>query len=69
MKCNAHLYLPWSVIAELATSVDAQFSKQKSDRPRVQVASAESLDGGCVLYRLTAFAGDRTVATLPERYR
>jgi hypothetical protein len=31
------------------------------------VASAESLDGGCVLYRITADAGDRTVATLPER--
>jgi hypothetical protein len=66
MKSNAHLYLPWSVIAEL---VAAQLSKAKSDRPRVPVASAESLDGGCVLYRLTAFAGDRTVATLPERYR
>ena len=35
--------------------------------PRAPVASAESLDGGCVLYRLTAFACDRTVATSPER--
>jgi hypothetical protein len=53
MKCNAHLYLPWSVIAELVASTGAQLSKAKSDRPRVPVASAESLDGGCVLYRLT----------------
>jgi hypothetical protein len=69
MKCNAHLYLPWSVIAELVAATGAQLSKAKSDRPRMPVASAESLDGGCVLYRLTAFAGDRTVATLSERYR
>jgi hypothetical protein len=62
MKSNAHLYLPWSVIAELVASTGVQLSKAKSDRPRVPVASAESLDGGCVLYRLTAFAGDRTAA-------
>ena len=52
MKNNAHLYLPWSVIAELVASTGAQLSKAKSDRPRVPVASAESLDGGCILYRL-----------------
>ena len=52
MKTNAHLYLPWSVIAELVASTGAQLSKAKSDRPRVPVASAECLDGGCVLYRL-----------------
>jgi hypothetical protein len=69
MKCNAHLYLPWSVIADLAASTGAQLGKAKSVRPRAPVASAESLDGGCVLYRLTASAGDRTVATLPERHR
>jgi hypothetical protein len=66
MKCNAHLYLPWSVIAELVAATGAQ-SKAKSDRLRVPVASAKSLEGGCVLYRLKAFAGDRTVATSPER--
>ena len=54
MKCNAHLYLPWSVIAELAASVHAQLSTAKSDRPRLPVVSVESLDGGCVLYRLFA---------------
>jgi hypothetical protein len=48
MKNNAHLYLPWSVIAELVASTDAQLSKAKSDRPRVPVPSAEALDGGCV---------------------
>jgi Tfp pilus assembly protein PilX len=67
MKCNSHLYLPWSVIADLAASMGAQLAQKKSDRPRVPVASAESLDGGCILYRLTAFAGDRTAATSPER--
>jgi hypothetical protein len=56
MKCNAHLYLPWSVIADLAASTGAQLGKVKSDRPRVPVASTESLDGGCVLYRPAAFA-------------
>jgi hypothetical protein len=67
MKCNAHLYLPWSVIADWAASTGTQLRKAKSDRPRVPAASAESLDGGCVLYRLTVFSGDRTVATLPKR--
>ena len=52
MKCNAHLYLPWSVIAELVASADAQLPKVKSDPPGVPAASVESLDGGCVLYRL-----------------
>jgi hypothetical protein len=69
MKCNAHLYLPWSVIADLAASTGAQLRKAKSDRPRVPVASAESLDGGCVLYRPAAFAVYRTEATSPERHR
>jgi hypothetical protein len=49
MKSNAHLYLPWSVIAELVASTGAQLSKAKSDRSRVPVASAESLDGAPVL--------------------
>jgi hypothetical protein len=52
MKCNAHLYLPWSVIAELVASSDSQLSKMKSDPPVVPTASVEVLDGGCVLYRL-----------------
>jgi hypothetical protein len=52
MKCNAHLYLPWSVIAELVVSADPQSSKVKSDPPGLRVASVESLDGGCVLYWL-----------------
>ena len=56
MKSNAHLYLPWSVIAEVA-STGARLLKAKSDRPRVPVASAESLDGGCVLYRLHSVRG------------
>jgi hypothetical protein len=62
-----HLYLPWSVIAELVAAVDAQLSKAKSKRPRVPVASAEALDSGCVLYQLTAFAVG--VTRLPERSR
>ena len=49
MKCNAHLYLPWSVIAELVASADSQSSKVKSDPLGLPVASVESLD---VLYRL-----------------
>jgi hypothetical protein len=60
MKRNAHLYLPWSVIADLAASTAAQLSKAKLDRPRVPVASTKSLDGGCVLYRLTAFGSGRS---------
>jgi hypothetical protein len=52
MKSNAHLYLPWSAIADWVASRGAQLRKAKSDRPRVPVASAECLDGGCVLYRL-----------------
>jgi hypothetical protein len=50
MKCNVHLYLPWSVIAELGASADPQLSNVKSNRPGVPVASVETLDGGCVLY-------------------
>jgi hypothetical protein len=70
MKCNAHLYLPWSVIAELAASTGAQLSEAKSDRPRVRVAAlVECLDGGCLLFRLAGFAGERTAATSPERRR
>jgi hypothetical protein len=68
MKSNAHLYLPWSVITELAASTGSQLSEAKSDRPRMPVVSAEALDGGCVLYRVTAFAGG-TVGTLSERHR
>ena len=54
MKCNVHLYLPWSVIAELGASADPQLSNVKSDRRGVPAASVETLDGGCVLYRLFA---------------
>jgi hypothetical protein len=61
MKSNAHLYLPWPVIADWAASTGAQLGKAKSDRSRVPVASAEPLDGGCILYRLTVF-GDRTLS-------
>ena len=52
MKCNAHVYLPWSAIAELVASSDPQMSKVKSGSPGVPAASVEILDGGCVLYRL-----------------
>lgn len=52
MKCNAHLYLPLSVIAELVASTGAQLPKARSDRPGAQAASVEQLDGGCLLYRL-----------------
>jgi hypothetical protein len=54
MKCNVHLYLPWSVIAELGASADPRLSNVKSNRPGVLAASVETLDGGCVLYRLFA---------------
>lgn len=52
MKCNAHLYLPWSAIAELVASTSAQLPKARLDRPGAPAASVEQLGGGCLLYRL-----------------
>jgi hypothetical protein len=52
MKSNAHLYLPWSVVAEWAASTDSQLAKVLPDRRSGALASIEQLEGGCVLYRL-----------------
>jgi hypothetical protein len=52
MKANAHLYLPWSVVAELAASA-RQSPSMPADRLR-EAASVEHLDGGCMLYRLAS---------------
>ncbi len=41
MKCNAHLYLPWPVIAELVAPA-AQLPMARSGRSRLPVASVES---------------------------
>jgi hypothetical protein len=54
MKSKAHLYLPWSVVAEWMASTSRQLPKVQPDRLRPRLASIEKLDGGCVLFRLIA---------------
>jgi hypothetical protein len=51
MKCNAHLYLPWSLVAQRIAMGRPQSPSMPADRPR-EAASIEHLDGGCLLYRL-----------------
>lgn len=50
MKSNAHLYLPWSVIAEWAASKTCP--AVSLHRSLFRGARIEKLDGGCDLYRL-----------------
>jgi hypothetical protein len=58
MKSKAHLYLSWSVVAEWMASTSRQLPKVQPDRLRPPLASIEKLDGGCVLFRLTASSQD-----------
>ena len=58
MKSNAHLYLPWSVVAEWVVSTGGQLPKLRPDRRRVAVASIEQLDGECIVYRLPLAAAE-----------
>jgi hypothetical protein len=54
MKSKAHLYLPWSVVADWVASMSSQLPKVQPNRLRPPLASIEQLENGCVLFRLTA---------------
>jgi hypothetical protein len=54
MKSNVHLYLPLSVVAEWVASISRQLPNVQPNHLRPSLASIEQLDGGCVLFRLTA---------------
>ena len=50
MKSNAHLYLPWSVVASKTYPAFSRLQRRSLSR----VAKVKTLDGGCQLYCLAA---------------
>jgi hypothetical protein len=52
MKNNARLYLPWLVVSAFASTHVAP-ARGATRWPGPSPASAERLDGGCLLHRLS----------------
>jgi hypothetical protein len=57
MKSSAHLYLPWSVIAEWLGTSKGHLPAAAPEASPMPVVFLERLEGGCVLYRLRSREG------------
>ncbi len=61
MKSNAHLYLPWSVVAEWVDSNTYPTLSRQQRRSVFRAAKVEKLDGGCELYWLPTASAVRPI--------
>ncbi len=61
MKSNAHLYLPWSVVAEWMASKTYPAVSRPQHGSLSRTAKVETLEGGCELYCLAAANAAKSV--------
>jgi hypothetical protein len=54
MKRNARLYLPWPIVSAFLAWVASSPAEAQTKRHGMLLACVERLDGGCLLYRLSA---------------